>query len=73
MEMLDETTTLRKRVKNLYDAARHRPCPVERKAAISYIRLAARWFKQKALNVDFDIANMYAASLEGIRREVEVS
>ncbi len=73
METLDETTTLRKRVKNLYDVARHRPCPAERKAAISYIRLAARWFKRKALNVDFDIANMYAASLEGIRREVEVS
>lgn len=73
METLDETTSLRNRVENLYDAARHRPCPEERRAAISHIRLAARWFKRKALNVDFDIANMYAASLEGIRQEVEVS
>ena len=71
-ETKDAVTYLQKRVETIYDAARHRPCPMERQAAISYLKLAARWFKEKMLSVDYDIATMYAQSLEAIQREVDV-
>jgi len=63
---------LQKRVESIYDAARHRPCPEERRVAISYLRLAAKRFKDLLLITDSDIAAMYAESLEAIQRELEM-
>ena len=63
---------LQKRVENIYDAARHRPCPKEREIAISYLKLAAKRFRELMLIMDSDIAAMYARSLEAIQREVDM-
>lgn len=63
---------LQDRVKSIYDSARHRPCPKERQVAISYLRLAARRFRELMMIIDSDIATMYAESLEAIQRELEM-
>ena len=68
----DKIIYLQKRVENIYDAARHRPCPKEREIAISYLKLAAKRFRELMLLVDSDIAAMYAKSLEAIQREVDM-
>ena len=68
----DKIIYLQKRVENIYDAARHRPCPKEREIAISYLKLAAKRFRELMLIMDSDIASMYAKSLEAIQREVDV-
>ena len=63
---------LQDRVKSIYDAARHRPCPKEREIAISYLKLAAKRFSELMMIMDSDIATMYAESLEAIQRELEM-
>ena len=72
METNDNIEYLQRRVESIYDTARHRPCPIERQAAISYLLLAARRFKELTLTMDSEIAIMYARSLEAIQREVDV-
>ncbi|MCR5813048.1 MAG: hypothetical protein K6G15_00955 [Desulfovibrio sp.] len=62
---------LQQRVEKIYDEARHKACPVQRNAAISYLKLAARRFKEWTLERDSDIAVMYSASLEAIQREID--
>ena len=68
----DKIVYLQKRVEHIYDAARHRPCPKEREVAISYLKLAAKRFRELMLIMDSDIASMYAKSLEAIQREVDM-
>ena len=63
---------LQERIRKIYDAARHRPCPKERQAAILYLRLAERWFTRQMRKIDGEVAAMYAKSLEAIQRKVEV-
>jgi hypothetical protein len=72
MEETNSVEYLQRRVENIYDAARHRPCPEERQVAISYLRLAARRFRELMMIMDSDIATMYAESLEAIQRELEM-